>query len=215
MPILWAAHAHKSSGWPGLLSTPPPSSGAKKSSVSRSCQHHEWCHEAGAVWNTHICNAKSALWQGRRCWRGRELQQGHFWTSDTTMRGCSLESKERAKGGGWKGTQWRKKNKKIQTQISGYPASSGCAQEHNPPYHSLHHAGVKWKITSITLIMPAFLCHRVWAQMPYVISWTSHGLRAGFGDSLDLVCSVHLHPASLGDVLLVWAMLLSFAHFEN
>lgn len=27
--------------------------------------------------------------------------------------------------------------------------------------HSLHHASVKWKITSITLIMPAFLCHRV------------------------------------------------------
>lgn len=27
--------------------------------------------------------------------------------------------------------------------------------------HSLHHTGIKWKITSITLIMPDFLCHGV------------------------------------------------------
>lgn len=100
----------------------------------------------------------------------------------------------------------RKSKTKSHAILPALPTVCRSTIHHLP---SLDHIGIKWKITSITLIMPAFLCHRVWAQMPYVISWTSHWLGVGFGHSLDLVRCVHLHPASLSDVLLVWAVLLS------
>lgn len=158
IPLVQVAHTEML-GVPRSAPHSPTLPRAKGGSVSRrSCQHHEGCQEAGAVWNTHICNAESALWQGGEAAGGSSHSE-----PVTQPRGAtSLRGKNRLKEEDGEehngGRETRKSQTKFQAVLTALLIMLGSTIHR---LHSLHHVGIKWKITSISLIKPAFLCHGV------------------------------------------------------
>lgn len=128
----------------------------QESSVSRrSCQHHEWCQEAGAVWNTHICNAEKCFMAGEEAAATPE--------PPTQPRGAtSFRGKDRLKEQDGREHNGGRETRKSQTEPQAVLTALLIVLRSTIHHlHSLPHVGIEWKITSISPIMPAFLCHGV------------------------------------------------------
>jgi len=112
----------------------------------------------------------------------------------------------------------KQENPKTNSKFHGFLPTPDCLQTAccgwtpSTIFTSLGHVGIMRKITSMTIIMPAFLCQRVWTQMPYTIIRTSHWLSTEYAVWSEFGSVLLCSPAYCMLVAmcwLAWATLLS------